>query len=403
MNELFANFYIQRNQIIFSPIEKINGNYLLSQKLNKKVIMPNNIFDFAEFIENTKNNLSNLHNFKININLIIDDSEIENIAHNLIKTTIYGNQIENFNNLENDIEKIVSNKISNHLKQNNAILVGSKINYEYLLYKNNSQVKVYNAFPKGKKFEKLIIKTSYFYQFATFKYNDILSVFKALPNENINCILKSQITASFLKNQNLVNFAFDVNKHFISMALVYNGVIINYQKIMVGTINLIFKIAKTLQISFKNAQNKLKYVLINFAENKFIEDENLKKIFEIVNLFVLQIQQLAIKLINQKFLPKEKLNILSFSGELDWMNNFLAKKTSIKENLGFASLANSNNLIPKNLDTNNTIIEGAMVFVNKYLSQPSNPVNTVSSYYNLKQVKKHKISFRDLFAFKKFI
>ncbi|UUM20123.1 MULTISPECIES: MAG3720 family protein [unclassified Mycoplasma] len=401
MQRLFGNFHISRNQIAFDLVEQVTGNYLIHTQPELKVTKPSNVSDVKKLLKEIDKQLSLFNNKHLSINVIIDDSQFEELNVSLLKTTLENEDIDMLDHAQVAIEQLIDKQIEQFIKLNNVQLVGTKVTYEYLLYKSNGQIKVYHVFPRGKKFTKIIAKTSFCYQKYSSKYNQILSLFGALKADQINLMLTSQVNSAMLKNEQGVHLSIENNHECTLLKLIYNGAIISYKKLLVGTDNLIHKIALEQNISIKNTLNKVKYIINQNDNTQIWTDQNLSEAHVYLKMYADFLEQEMKKFVSQKYISPEKLNTLSFSGESDWMNNYFEKKYFLPSNLGFVTLWKQQNtsLSNKLQKTQEPITISVMEFLKDFILKEHNTVNTISSHYDFKHTKKQRfLLFRELFA-----
>ncbi|VEU76040.1 MAG3720 family protein [Mycoplasmopsis columboralis] len=399
MQKSVGIFHLSNKALSFQMLEQINGNYLFDAKQFKRVIMPSNVLDIENYLKDIHNTLTTLNNQHLSLNVIIDDSILESVQVKLIKTTLLSEDISKLDDASVALEQLITQQIAQFENEQSVTKIATAITYEYLLYKSNNQVKIYHEFPKGKKFTKIVAKTSFAYQPKTCNYKHILSLFQALPSDELNVMLSSQINSVNLKDNSQVNLSVQVNQQSSVLALVYNGAIINYKKLLVGTDNLIYKIAIDEHISFNQARNKVKY-LTKIDTSTTIEDQNLSLSYSLLKFFESFIQEQMIDFVAQKYIAPEKLNTLSFSGELDWMNNYFEKMSFLPSKIGFSQmykpLSNTLNPLEK---TQEPLTFSVLNFLNTFVWKQTNTVNTISSHYDLQHTKKQRfLLLRELFA-----
>ncbi|UUD35862.1 hypothetical protein NPA08_02735 [Mycoplasmopsis citelli] len=401
MEKLFGNFHISKKQISFALVKQVNGNYLHCDKIAPKVIFPTNVDDVENFIIDIKNSLDKISNKYLYVNVVIDDSQLNDLNVNLIKNTLESDDIIKLDDAPEAMEQLISQQIQKLIQTNNWQLVGTKVTYEYLLYKANNQIKVYHQFPRGKKFTKIIAKTSFCYQTYDENYNKIISLFQALPSEQFNVILTSQAHSAKLKNISGVNLSVEINDDYTLLKLVYNGAIISYRKLLVGTDNLIFKIASKQKITLRQATNKVKYIINKNDNTQTWTDQNLSNAYIYLKIFGDFLELQMKNFVNWKYISPEKLNTLSFSGVSDWMNSYFEKMYFLPTNLGFINLwKHQGTLLNYKLQKiQEPITLGVMSFLENFVFKEHNTVNTISSHYDLKNTKKQRfLLFRELFA-----
>ncbi|WP_036464748.1 MAG3720 family protein [Mycoplasmopsis sturni] len=393
MNLSVANVYLGLNKIHFILVKENNGDYFLDKQIGELFFDYQNKNELQKHLYKIAQVLNSLES-KPNLNLILDDDFFTTLNFHTYNTFIQHGEITNFENF--NIKQLIINNIEYQTQKNDLHLLGEIINYEFILSWKGT-TKTYYQFPYSRKFEKLKARSSYFTIANTDPNYELLSWFLALPNNKVHIILKSQIYAALMTESNL-NLSVDINGNYFTLSLVKNGAILKYEKLIVGTNNLISDVATILNKSQNLVLPQINYVL-NFANPKMLSDLNLKLVANEVDTFLKMLTLTISDFVNQNTIDSKRLNSVSFSGELESLNNRL-QSLSYFEKLGFTKVGVRTN--KKSIYQIQNTISGAIFFVNSFINNQQNPTNTISSHFDLPQ-KKQKFFFKELFAFKKLI
>lgn len=239
-NQLFINFWIKSDQMIYQINEVKNNKIFTLAKSSGP--LTTNIKTLLSVLEQISHELDLKHTLKTVVtNVIIDDVKFPEITLNKVNQEIeVENKIVN-NNHQLEINHLIYNALAD---KNNEIIL--KLNQYQFLVENDSQINEYKNFPINKNGNKVKTLATYFSLPNTHNFLKVKDIFESYF-QNVNFVLKSQVLGFNSYNESGFNINLDLNYNYFSVALIYNGQIVDYLGSSMG----IESILKDLQATWK--------------------------------------------------------------------------------------------------------------------------------------------------------
>lgn len=239
-NQLFINFWIKSDQMVYQINEVKNNKIFTLAKSSGP--LTTNIKTLLSVLEQISHELDLKHTLKTVVtNVIIDDVKFPEITLNKLNQEIeVENKIVNVNH-QLEINRLIYNALAD---QNNDIIL--KLNQYQFLVENDSQINEYKNFPINKNGNKVKTLATYFSLPNTHNFLKVKDIFESYF-QNVNFVLKSQVLGFNSYNESGFNINLDLNYKYFSVALIYNGQIVDYLSSSMG----IESILKDLQTTWK--------------------------------------------------------------------------------------------------------------------------------------------------------
>lgn len=380
MKKFFVNFSITNHMFAWVILEDCSDNYFV---IKKNTITPKNIEDIYIELAKVNDFINKLSTRKdIIVNVIFDDDQLQNlslqITHTQVSKIIKKKVISS---VSTELEDIINNYYNI-----NKIHVLSKQTYHYSTI-NDGQIKEYLEFPINKNASKLKAKTATFYlKDNNQELEDIKTLFSKYFFKNVNYFTKSTTLASYLKNYDDYNLLIDLNNNYLVIAICFNGVIVKYQKILVGTSKFYNFIAKKTNLSQKDVKNRVMF-LINKNFSCDFNDEILDFISQNLQTFTESLKNQVNTFIDtsiNKDTTKLTFNKIVFSGALAnyWSKNFSFENYKYKSK---EILSPDKNMLLFRF--NNLEIMGAVNLTNNHKQEDQSQIDTLTSYFAIDQKK----------------